>query len=210
MGSGWLIYHITSFFIVCCFSVAERRPSIAYVTNPFEEQQRLQRPLPQQPVRYQPQPQQSARFSQLLSGPGYQGGVGASSSSQSASSSRSQTIPSFPGDPYPGGPPGVEPLYHGGSMAEPPAIEMQEASPGQKKAQRSPTVKKGPGTPPEEGGSTSASAGATTSTKRRTSTKVSVACGFCRGKHIGRNSTFVFENLIEASIGIPVRAVCCG
>ena len=95
-------------------------------------------------------------------------------------------------------------------MAEPSATGIQEATRGQKKAQRLPAVKKGPGTPAEEGGSAGTSTGAKTSTKRRATTKVAVACWFCRGKHIGRNSKFVLENLIEASIGIPIRAACCG
>lgn len=81
-------------------------------------------------------------------------------------------------------------------MAELPAIGMQEAVPEQKKSQKSRTVKKESGTPK--------------SARRRPSTKVAVACDFCRGKHIGRKSMFVFENLIERSIGIPVCAVRCG
>jgi len=95
-------------------------------------------------------------------------------------------------------------------MAEPPAIETQEAVPEQKKVQRSPIVKKDPGTSAEEGGSPSTGTGATTSTRRKPSTKVSVACDFCRGEHLGYYSTLVPGNLIELSIGTSIRTVCCG
>jgi len=173
--------------------------------NPFEDQQRLQ----QQHVHHQPRPQ-PARFSQLLSGPGYQGGVGASSSSQSASSSRSQTIFSFSCGLYSEDQSEIEPLYQGSSTAEPPVIETQEAVPGRKKARRSPAAKKGFGTPTEEGGSTGTSAGATTSTRRKPTTKVAVACDFCRGKHIDLHSVFVLENLIGPPIGISARNVYLG
>jgi hypothetical protein len=98
----------------------------------------------------------------------------------------------------------IKPLYQGSSMVEPPVIETQEAAPEQKKAKRSPAAKKERRTPVEEGGSTSKSTGATTSTRRKPSSKVQVACHFCRGKHIGHYSMFVFENLIEPSIGIPL------
>jgi len=173
-----------------------------YPANPFEEQQRLQRPpsRPQrQQVHHQPQPQQPARFSQLLSGPGYQGGIGPSSSSQSASSSRSQTISSFAGgELYSEGQPEIKPLYQGSSIAEHPAIETQGPVPGRKRAPRTHAVKRGPGTP-----------GPGTSARRRASSKVTVACNFCRGEHSGPCSTFVFENLIEPLIGISAHAAYC-
>ena len=160
-------------------------------------------PLPSQPRR-------PVWFPNPPSGPGYQGGIGASSSSQSRSSSRSQTLPSFSSELYPEGQPEIKPLYQGSSMAESPAIETQEAVPEQKKAQRSPIMKKDPGTSTEEGGSPSTGTGATTSTRRKPSTKVSVACEFCRGEHIGHYSTLVPGSLIELSIGISIRTVCCG
>ncbi|KAF9648185.1 hypothetical protein BDM02DRAFT_3129260 [Thelephora ganbajun] len=167
-------------------STRERRPPTSYTMNPVEEQQRLQLP-PSQPqlqqVRHQPQPQQPARFSQLLSGPGYQVGIGASSSSQSTPPSRGQTTSSFPGGLYSEGRSEIKSLYQGSSMAEHPAIETQEAVSERKEAQRSPAVKE-PGTPTEEGASTSTSTGATTSTRRKPSTKVTVACDFCRGRKL--------------------------
>ena len=73
-------------------------------------------------------------------------------------------------------------MYQGSSMTEPPVIESQGAAPERKKAQKSPTVKREPGTPTEEGGSTSASTSATTLSRRKASTKVTVACDFCRGE----------------------------
>ena len=94
-------------------------------------------------------------------------------------------------------------------MAESPAIETREAVPEQKKAQGSPIVMKDPGTSTEEGGSPSTGTGATTSTRRKPTTKVSVACEFCRGEHIGHSSSLVPENLIELSIRISIRTVCC-
>ena len=164
----------------------ERRPSTVYPMNPFEEQRGLQRP-PSQPQRqqvpHQPQPQQPARFSQLLSGPGYQGSIGTSSGSQSGPPSRSQTISSFAGELYSEGPPEIKPLYQGSSMAEHPAIETQKAVPGRKKARRSAAVKKEPGMSMGEGGSAGPSTGAMTSTKGKPLAKVSVACNFCRGEH---------------------------
>ena len=54
------------------------------------------------------------------------------------------------------------------------------------------------------------SAGATTSTRRKPTTKVAVACDFCRGKHIDLHSVFVLENLIEPPIGISARNVYLG
>lgn len=100
-----------------------------------------------------------------------------------ASSSQSQTLPSFSSELYSEGQPEIKPFHQGGSMGEPPVIEMQGAVPERKKAQKSPVVKKEPGTPTEEGGSTSASTGVTTSTRRKPSTKVTVACDFCRGEN---------------------------
>ena len=202
-------------FIICLFSSTERRSPTTYSMNRFDDQQRHQHPPPQeqpqrQQVHHQPQPRQPARFSHLLSGPGYQGTAGASSSSQPRSPSRSQTLPSFPSELYSEGPSEIKPVYQGGSMAESPVIETQEAVPEQKKVQRSPGVKNEPGTSTEEGGSTSTGAGATTSTRRKPTTKVTVACDFCRGEHIGHCSTFTPQNLIELSIGISIRAVCCG
>lgn len=153
----------------------------------------------------QPQPQQPARFSQLLSGPGYQGGVGASSSSQSTSSSRSQTIPSFAGELYSEGQSEIKPFYQGSSMGEPLAIETQEAASERKKAQRSSAVKRSR-TPAEDGASTSQSVGTTASMRRRPATKVTVACNFCRGKHFSLRWMFVFGNLIGSPFGISTRA----
>ena len=99
-------------------------------------------------------------------------------------------------------------MYQESSMAEPPAIETQEAVPERGKAQRSPTVKREPGTSTEEGGSTSTGTGAATSTRRKPATKVTVACDFCRGEHAGHCSMFMAENLIELSIGISIRTAC--
>jgi len=208
-----LIDDITFFSIICLFSFTERRSPTTYPMNRSEEQQRAQRPpSPQQRQQayHQPQPRQPAWFPNPPNVPGYQGGIGASSSSQSRSSSRSQTLPSFSSELYSEGQPEIKPLYRGSSMAEPPAIETQEAVSEQKKPQRSPIVRKDPGTSTEEGGSPSTGTGATTSTRRKPSTKVSVACEFCRGEHIGHYSTLVPENLIELSIGISICAVCCG
>ena len=196
-------HHVLS-LIVGRFSFTERRPPNAYPANPFDEHQRLHR----QQVHHQPQPQQPARFSQFLNVPGYQGGMGASSSSQSASSSRSQTISSFAGELYSEGQPEIKPFYQGSSMAEHPAIETREAVPGRKKARRSPAVRRGPRAP-TEGGIAGPSTGATTSAKGKSLAKVAVACNFCRGEHFGLHSTFVFENLIEPPIGISARAVHC-
>ena len=191
----------------------ERRSPI-YTINRLEEQQRLQHPPPQQQqrqqVHHQPQPRQPARFSHLLSGPGYQGGIGASSSPQSRPPSQSQTLPSFSRELYSEGQSEIKPLYQASSIARPPAIETQEAVPEQRKVQRSPVVKNEPGTSAEEGGSTSTGTGATTSKRRKPSTKVTVACNFCRGEHIGRCSMFTPGNLIELSIGISIRTLCCG
>jgi len=194
-------HHVLFFIIIRRFSFTERRPPTVYPANPFEEQQRLQRPpsRPQrQQVHHQPQPQQPARFSQLLSGPGYQGGIGPSSSSQSASSSRSQTISSFAGELYSEGQPEIKPLYQGSSMTEHPAIETHGPAPGRKRAPRTHAVKRGPGTP-----------GPGTSARRRTTAKVTVACNFCRGEHSGPCSTFVFENLTEPPIGTSAHAGYC-
>jgi len=174
--------------IVRPFAFAERTPPTTYLTVPFEERQRLQR-LPSQPLRqqvhHQPQPQQPVKFPLLLSETGYQGGAGASSSSQLASSSRNQRISSFTSGLYSEGQSEIELLCHGSPMAKPPAIEAQEAAPERKQPHRSPAVKRESGTPTEEDGSTSASAGPTTSTRRKPSTKVEVACQFCRGAHFG-------------------------
>lgn len=117
-----------------------------------------------------------------MSGPGYQGGVGTSSSSQSASTSQSQTTPNFSDELYSEGQSEIKSIYQGRSMTEPPVIELQGAVPERKKVQKSPTANKEPGTPTEEGGSTSASTSATTLTRRKASTKVTVACDFCRGE----------------------------
>jgi hypothetical protein len=68
-------------------------------------------------------------------------------------------------------------------MTERPVIETQGAVPERKKVQRSPGVKKEPGTPTVESASTSTSTGATTSTRKKRSSKVTVACDFCRGEH---------------------------
>lgn len=204
-----LIDDITFFSIICLFSFTERRSPTTYPMNRSEEQQRVQRPpSPQQRQQayHQPQPRQPAWFPNPPSAPSYQGGIGASSSSQSRSSSRSQTLPSFSSELYSEGQPEIKPLYRGSSMAEPPAIETQEAVPEQRKPHRSPIVNKDPGTSTEEGGSPSTGI----STRRKPSTKVSVACEFCRGKHIGHHSTLVPENLIELSIGISIRTVCYG
>ena len=183
-----LLIDIAVYFIhgLCYFT--ERRPPTTYPTNPFEDQLRLQLPPSQsqrQQVHHQPQPRQPARFSQLLSGPGCQGGTGASSSSQSASTSQSQTGPGTSSELYSEGEPEITSMYQESSMAEHPAIETQGTVPERRKAQRSPTIKREPGTPTEEGGSTTTSTSATTSTRRKASTKVTVACDFCRGEQFG-------------------------
>lgn len=158
-----------------------------YSMNPFEEQQRLQRQprqLQRPQVQHQPQPQRPKRIPQLLSGPGYQGSTGASSSSQPASTSQSQTLSNLPGELYSEGKPEIKPSHHGSSMAEGPAIGMEGAVPERKKVRRSPAVKKEPGTPTLEGGSTNTSTGTTTSTRKKPAGKVMVACDFCRGEQL--------------------------
>ncbi|KAF9781877.1 hypothetical protein BJ322DRAFT_250404 [Thelephora terrestris] len=170
--------------------IRDRRPPTTYPTNPFEEPLRLQLPpshSQRQQVHHQPQPRQPARFSQLLSGPGCHGGAGTSSGSRSASTSQSQTNPGSAGELYSEGEPEIKSMNQESSMAEHSAIETQGTVPERKKAQRSPSIKREPGTPTEEGGSTTTSTGATTSARRKASTKVTVACDFCRGRKLRCN-----------------------
>lgn len=203
-GGRLLIDNITVYFIRGLFYFTESRPPITYPINPFEEQQRLQRQRLQ--VHHQPQPQQPQRFRQLLSGPGYQGSTGTSSSSQAASTSQSRTIWSFSSELYSEGKSEVEPLRQGSLAAEHPAIGAQGAVPGRKKAQRSSAVKKEPGAPTVGGGSTSTSTGTTTSTRKRPSSKVSVACNFCRGEWFCLCLVFMFEeDLIRPPIAISAQ-----
>jgi hypothetical protein len=133
--------------------------------------------------------------------------MGASSSSPSASSSRSQTVSSFAGGLYSEGQPEIKPFYRASSMAEHLAIETQEAVPERKKARRSHAAKKELRMLIEEAGGAGPSTGATTPTKKKSSAKVTVACNFCRGKYFDLHSTLVFENLIEPPIGISADAV---
>jgi hypothetical protein len=167
------------------FYYTDRRLPTAPSVDPFEERQRVQFPPSQsqwQQVRHQPKPQQPARFPLLLSGPGYQGGPGASSSLLPAFPSPGKTVPSFTGELLPNDQWETKPFYRGSSKAERPTIETEGAVPERKKGRKSPAVKSEPGTPPEEGASTSTSTGAATTARRRASTKVAIACNFCRGE----------------------------
>ena len=178
-----LIDNITVYFIRGLFYFTERRPPTMYPMSPFDEQQRLQRPppQPQRPqIHHQPQPRQPMRFQQLLSEPVRQGGMRTPSSSQSGSTSQSRTVSSFPGELCSEGQSEIKPSHQRGSMGEHPVIETQGAVPERKKAQRSPAVKREPETQAADGGSTSASTG-TTSSRKKPSSKVTVACDFCRG-----------------------------
>ena len=207
MRSRWLIDHFT-FFMACLFSSAEKRPPTAYPMSPFEEQQIIQRaqrpPSQKQQLRlqvdHQPQPQQPAKFSQLLSGPGYQDDTGASSSSKSGSLSRVKPTFNFSGGLYSEGQSEIKPLYQGGSMVEPSAIETQEVVPERKKRKRSPEQNWTDTLLTDDAGRASTSIGVTASKRRKPASKVSVACHFCRGKHVGHHSRFVLENLTGGSI----------
>ena len=154
----------------------------------------------------QPQPQRPARLSQLLNDASYQGGIGVPSRLKSASPSRSRTVSSFAGDLYNEGQSEIKPLYQAGSMWGPPAIEPQEAVPERKGTHSWPGVKKEPGPSTVGGASTSPSSGATNPTRKKPSTKVPVACDFCRSKCISPHWLFVFDNLIDSPIGISARA----
>ena len=199
-------------FIRAVFSPTDRRPPILNPTNqnPFEGQRRAQRPSPQLQrlqVHHQPQPQQPVRIPPLLSGPGYQRIVGTSSSPQLASTGESQKVSRFSGELYSGGQSEIKPLHQGSSKAEHPVIETQGGVPERKKVQRSPGVKKEPGTPTVESGSGSTSTGATSSTRKKAASKVTVACDFCRGEHLCFRLMVVFVDLIRPPIAIFVRTL---
>ena len=200
-------------FIRAVFYSAERRPLTLYPAkeNPFEDQRGIQRPSPQLQglqVHHQPQSGRPARFPPLLSGPGYQRSVGTSSrsSSQLASASQSQKISSSSGELY-GGQSEIKPLHQGSSKAEHPVIETQGAVPERKKVHRSPGVKKEPGTPTVESGGASTSTGVTSSTRKKASSKVTVACDFCRGEYLCFRLMGAFVDLIRPPIAIFVHTL---
>lgn len=153
----------------------------------------------------QPQPHQLG-LPQFLSDASYQGGVGVPSRLKSASPSRSRTASSFAGDLYNEGQSEIKPLYQAGSMWEPPAIEPREAVPERKGTHRWPGVRKELGFSTAGGASTNPSSGATNPTRKKPSTKVPVACDFCRSECISPHWLFAFENLIDSPIGISARA----
>lgn len=173
--------NITVHIICGLFYFTDRRP---HTVNPFEGQQRHHRPSPQPQrlqVHQQPQPQQPERIPQLLGEPGHQGSVGTSSNSQSAPTRQSQTAKSFSSKLYSEGQQEIKSSHQESSLAEHPAIGTRGAIPERKKVRRSPAVKKEPGKR-KGGGSTNASTGTTTSTRKKPSSKVAVACHFCRGE----------------------------
>lgn len=153
-----------------------------------------------------PRPQRLERLPSLLDNPSYQGNVRVTWSWKSDSPSRSRTDSSFAGDLNTEGQSEIRSLYHAGSMGKPPAIEAQEAAQDRKRAQIWPEVRKEAGPSTGKGASPSLRSGATNPTRKKPSTKVPVACDFCRSKYISIHWLFAFENLIGSPIGISARA----
>ena len=171
-------------FIRGPFCFTERRQPTLYPIHAFEGKQRLQRTPPQPQrlqVHHQPQPKQPERFPQLLSGSSYHGSVGASSSTQVASTSQNQTVPGFSGELYSEDQPDLKSLHQRSPLAEHATIETQGAVPERKKAKRPPVAKE-PRRPTTEDEGASPSTGTKPSIRKKPSNKVTVACDFCRGE----------------------------